>query len=245
MNSIAWTEEEDKVLLELLQGAPRAMGGKIKKGFVPTLASCFPNRSLHSIEQRASFLTRRTVDFGKRGYQPWRDEEIAALRALYSGTRWKLNLREHFPSRDPRDVREKARMLGLARKQLRTEAKPLTDVQAAMMAGLILGDGCLNHRIGGQGQKQHINTIAFTNTDAGIVELFASMASNCIVHRYDNRKTTFKSNKPHYEASICSREAVIHTLTLIMPYLVSEKLAKAREMMACLQGIGSCQRAVG
>jgi len=101
-----------------------------------------------------------------------------------------------------------------------------------------MGDGCLNHRVAGQGQKQHINTIAFTNTDVAIVELFASMASNCNVRRYESRPNSgFKSNKPRYEADICSREAVTHMLHQITPYLVGEKLLKAKQMLLCLNGM--------
>ncbi len=235
-----WSETEDSLLAVLLSETKRSLGGKVKRGEMVRIASYFPGRSIHAVEQRV-WLKDCTVQ--TRQYQPWTDREVATLRELYAGTNWRLDSQNHFPNRDPRDVREKARQLGLTRRQLKTEAKELTEGQRQMMAGLLMGDGCLSHRINvdtryRQSKEQHMNSIAFTNTDPALVKLFASMASNCRVRGYSReKKSGFRSNyKTHYECNIGAKEAVEHTVKQILPFLVGRKLEKAKEMLRCLGG---------
>ena len=238
MSSQLWNVEETNNLRSLLETAKRSLAGKLKKGEGKRIASFFPNRSQHSVEQHIAELQRSSEPVEKRTYKPWSEEETVKLRSLYSENKWRLGLKEIFPDRDPRDTREKARQLGLNRKILKTEAKELTKEQAALMAGLLMADGCLSHRHAYTNRKIHTVTISFSNTDPEMVELFASMASNCRVRSYavDPNKSFKPTKLTHYECDINSKEAVHHTLKQILPYLVGAKLAKAREMLICLEG---------
>lgn len=231
-----WTEEDSTRLRGLVENASRALGGRLKKGEVSKILAFFPNRTKHSVEQQIS-LWAKNGEWEKKNFHAWRDEEVAKLRTLYSGEKWRLDLKGEFPDREPRDVLEKARRLGLSRRILKTEAKQLTDMQCGILAGLIMGDGCLNHRIAGQGRKQHLNTIEFSNTDPGLVELFASMVTNCNVNSYIPKIGGFrKTKKPYYSATVAAREAVKNVLLQILPCLAGQKLVEGKEMLFCLEG---------
>jgi hypothetical protein len=229
-----WTTSEVQMLRSLVEGAQRSLAGKLKKGEGTRIAALFPGRSRHSVEHQISILGSEGK-WEKKHYRAWTDEEELKLRALYSGEKWRLNLSKEFPDRNPRDILEKARLLGLSRRILKTEAKVLTDMQKGILAGLIMGDGCLSHRIAGHGRKQHINSIEFSNTDPGLVEQFASMVTNCTMRTY-KATGSFHRKKVNYAASVSSREAVRNILNQILPCLAGEKLLKAREMLICLEG---------
>ncbi len=230
-----WTESEDRLLAELVSAAVVTDGGRFKRGEIERIAKFFPNRSKHSVEHR---LSMRADVLPKREYIPWTEEEIVRLRILYSGTLWRLELKKNFPDRDSHAVIEKARSLGLQRKVLKTEAKQLYPEQCALMAGLLMADGSLSHRHAVTNRKIHLVSINFSNTDPALVELFASMASNCRVREYkvDPNRSFRPTKLTHYECDINSKEAVKHTLKQILPYMVGAKLIKAREMLLCLEG---------
>lgn len=230
-----WTNAEVLKLQTLVENAERAMGGRLKKGEVAKILAFFPDRSRHSVEQQISILGRGE-NWEKKSFRPWTAEEELKLRDLYTGDKWRIEASKNFPDRDPRDVREKARLMGLSRRILKTKGKRLSKLQKGMMAGLLMSDGCLSHRIAGQGRKQHLNTLGFTNIDPDITELFASMVTNCRVHLYQMKGGFQKKRKPVYECSINSRQAVKSVLVQVLPYLVGYKLRQAKEMLVCLNG---------
>jgi len=233
---VAWTDAERELLRKLVADAETGTTHRIKSRDFKKIATLFPNRTKNSLYLEI-YRQRNVGKLVRREYKPWADEEILRLKVLYSGEKWRLNLGREFPGREARDVLEKARRLGLSRRILKTEAKQLTDMQRGILAGLIMGDGCLNHRIAGQGRKQHLNTIEFSNTDPGLVELFASMVTNCNVSSYLPKLGGFrKERKPFYAARVCAREAVRNVLLQILPCLAGWKLIEAREMMLCLEG---------
>jgi len=233
----AWTNEERELLRKLVGDAGTGTTHRIKSRDFKTIAALFPNRTKNSLYLEI-YRQRNEGELVRREYRPWTNEEILRLKALYSGNRWRLDLKGEFPDRESRDVLEKARRLGLSRRVLKTEAKELTSEQCAMMAGLLMADGSLSHRHATTNRKIHQVTINFSNTDPALVELFASMASNCRVREYKvDPNRSFKPTKlTHYECDINSKEAVKHTLKQILPYMVGAKLVKAREMLFCLEG---------
>ncbi len=235
MKKVPWNDADRKILKEAVDAARKGEGGKIASSDFQRIAQLFPDRSRSSLHHEIFRLRGRKI-IEHRKYVPWTDEEVIRLREIYGGTAWRIAAKKNFPERDPREVREKARQLGLNRRFLKTEAKELNDGERGLMAGLLMADGCLSHRLGGHGGKQHMNTIEFSNTDEELVSLFASMASNCRVRSYETKSGFQLIRKKHYACSIGSREAVRHTLMQILPYLVGAKLRTAREMMLCLDG---------
>ncbi len=235
MKKVLWNDEDRKILKDAVDAARKGLGGKIVSADLQKILQLFPDRSRSSLHHEIFRLRGRKV-IEHRKYSPWTDAEIIRLREVYEGNLWRISAKQNFPDRDPREVREKARQLGFNRRFLKTEAKELSEGQRGLMAGLLMADGCLSHRLAGHGKKQHMNTIEFSNTDEQLVALFSSMASNCRVRSYDAISGFRPVRKKHYACSIGSREAVKHTLTQIFPYLVGAKLVKAREMLLCLEG---------
>jgi hypothetical protein len=230
-----WSEDEKELLRKLVAESETGSTSRLKSCEIKKIAACFPERSKQALYIEIH-RQRNSGEIQRREYRPWSSEEEVMLRTLYAGEKWRLNLKENFPDREPRDVLEKARRLGLSRRILKTKAKKLTPMQKGILAGLIMGDGCLSHRLAGHGRKQHINSIEFTNADPGLVEQFASMVTNCTVRSYQRSSGFKKERRPHYSASVNSREAVKNILNQILPCLAGEKLLKAREMLICLEG---------
>ncbi len=142
---VPWTEEEDRKLLKLVEKLPRRRGGdRLARGAPELLGPCFPFRSLASVLNRYKLIKQR-LRLGLKGFyqKPWTDEDVGKLRELYSQERFHLDLKGAFPDRHRASVITKAGRLGLTRPRLWIVPFKLSSEEAAMAAGLILGDGTI------------------------------------------------------------------------------------------------------
>lgn len=176
-------------------------------------------------------------------YKDWTVEETKKLEEVYS-TSSRDSLLNFFPDRNLSSIHHKAYKLGLkltlwkrGKVWLTDEQLNLTIAEAAYIAGIVDGEGCINIYIAtrtGQVSPQ----VFITNTDKNMLEIVQIMIKgkgSIRVHckagigEYDgcNRKES-------YRLWITSMDDIRQFLEAIEPYLITKKF-KAQGMLKMIK----------
>ena len=117
--------------------------------------------------------------------------------------------------------------------------KCIDECALAWLAGIIEGEGTVSiyhQKRKGNAPDQLRATISITNTDPHLIsrcnEIFNTLGCNVHINQYDNKKG---STRTVYDMQTAKQEYVKKICEAVIPYMVGEKLAKAKLVLSFVQ----------